>query len=160
MGKRAPGQAGHFRPPGLGVGADTMEGELPGHSQLFLFSGLCRSWGEVLFSHSVVSDSLQPHRLQHARPPCPSPTPTLLKLMSIESMMPSNHLILCHPLLLLPSIFPSNRVFPNESVLDKSWPKYFSFRFRFSPSNEYSGLISFSHLKAKRHLRVFTNSTD
>ena len=69
---------------------------------------------------------------------------SLLKLMSIKSVMPSNHLILCHPLLLLPSIFPSNRVFPNESVLDKSWPKYFSFRFRFSPSNEYSGLISFS----------------
>ena len=65
----------------------------------------------------------------------------LLKLMSIESVMPSNHLILCHPLFLPPSIFPSNRVFSNESVLRISWPKYWSFNF--SPSNEYSGLISF-----------------
>ena len=68
---------------------------------------------------------------------------SLLKLMSIESMMPSNHLILCHPLLLLPSIFPSIRVFSNESVLHIRWPKYWSFSFRISPSNEYSGLISF-----------------
>ena len=67
----------------------------------------------------------------------------LLKLMSIESMMPSNHLILCHPLLLLPSIFPRIRVFSNESVLRIRWPKYWSFRFSISPSNEYSGLISF-----------------
>ena len=66
---------------------------------------------------------------------------SLLKLMSIKSVMPSNHLILCHPLLLLPSIFPSNRVFPNKSVLYIIWPKYWSFRFRFS---EYSGFISFS----------------
>ena len=63
--------------------------------------------------------------------------------MSIESMMPSNHLILCHPLLLLPSIFPSIRVFPNESVLHIRWPKYWSFSFSISPSHEYSGLISF-----------------
>ena len=65
--------------------------------------------------------------------------------MSMESMMPSNHLILCHPLLLLPSIFPSIRVFPSESALHIRWPKYwsFSFSFSFSPSNEYSGLIFF-----------------
>ena len=68
---------------------------------------------------------------------------SLVKLMSIESVMPSNHLILCHPLLLLPSIFPSIRVFSNESVLHMSWPKYWSFSFSISPSNEYSGLISF-----------------
>ena len=68
---------------------------------------------------------------------------SLLKLMSIESVMPSNHLILCHPLLLPPSIFPSIRVFPNESVLHIRWPKYWSFSFSNSPSNEYSGLISF-----------------
>ena len=70
---------------------------------------------------------------------------SLLKLMSIESVMPSNHLILCHPLLLLPSIFPSIRVFSSESVLCIRWPKYWSFSFsiRISPSNEYSGLISF-----------------
>ena len=68
---------------------------------------------------------------------------SLLKLMSIELVMPSNHLILCHPLLLLPSIFPSIRVFSNESVLHIRWPKYWSFSFNISPSNEYSGLISF-----------------
>ena len=68
---------------------------------------------------------------------------SLLKLMSIESVMPSNHLILCHPLLLLPSIFPSIRVFSNESTLHIRWPKYWSFSFSISPSNEYSGLISF-----------------
>ena len=67
----------------------------------------------------------------------------LFKLVSIESVMPSNHLILCHPLLLLPSIFPSIRVFPNESVLPIRWSKYWSFSFSISPSNEYSGLISF-----------------
>ena len=68
---------------------------------------------------------------------------SLLKLMFIESVMPSNHLILCHSLLLLPSIFPSIRVFSNESVLPIRWPKYWSFSFSISPSNEYSGLISF-----------------
>ena len=67
----------------------------------------------------------------------------LLKLRSIQSVMPSNHLILCHPLLLLPSIFPSIRVFSNESALHIRWPKYWSFSFSISPSNEYSGLISF-----------------
>ena len=68
---------------------------------------------------------------------------SLCKLMSIESVMPSNHFILCHPLLLLPSIFPSIRVFSNESVLLIRWPKYWSFSFSISPSNDYSGLISF-----------------
>ena len=67
----------------------------------------------------------------------------LLKIMSIESVMPSNHLTLCHPLLLLPSIFPSNRVLSNASALSMRWPKYWSFSFSISPSNEYSGLISF-----------------
>jgi len=68
---------------------------------------------------------------------------TLLKLMSIKSVMPSNHFIICHPLLLLPSIFPGIRVFYNESVLSIRWPKYWSFSFSISPSDEYSGLISF-----------------
>ena len=68
---------------------------------------------------------------------------SLPKLMSIESVMPSNHLILCHPLLLLPSIFPSIRVFSNESAFRIKWPKYWSFSFSISPSNEHSGLISF-----------------
>ena len=68
---------------------------------------------------------------------------SLLKLMSIESVMPSNHLIICRPLLLLPSIFPSIRVFSSESILCIRWPKYWSFSFSISPSSEYSGLISF-----------------
>ena len=68
---------------------------------------------------------------------------SFLKLMSIESVMPSSHLILCHPLLLLPPILPSIRVFSNESTLCMRWPKYWSFSFSISPSNEYSGLISF-----------------
>ena len=71
---------------------------------------------------------------------------SLLKLMSIESVMPSNHLILCHPLLLLPSIFPSIQVFSNGSALRIRWPKYWSFSFSISPSNEYSGLIDSSVL--------------
>ena len=69
---------------------------------------------------------------------------TLLRIMSIKSVMPSNHLILCHPLLLLPSVFPNIRVLSNESVLHIRWPEYWSFSFSISPSNEYSGLISFS----------------
>ena len=98
----------------------------------------------VQFSHSVVSDSLRPRELQHARSPCPSPTPGIHpNPTSIESVMPSNHLILCHPLLLLPSIFPSIRVFSNESALCIRWPKYWSFGFNISLSNEYSGLIFF-----------------
>ena len=166
----------------------------------------------VQFSHSVVSDSLRPHGLQHRRLPCPAPTPGVysnscpfswwcypttssfvvpfsshlqsfpefssvqfssvqslshlrlfatpwiaarqaslsitnsrssLRLTSIESVMPSNHLILCHPLLLLPPIPPSIKVFSNESTLRMRWPKNWSFSFNISPSNEYSGLISF-----------------
>ena len=97
----------------------------------------------VQFSHSLVSDSLQPHEPQHARPPCPSTTWSSPKPMSIESVMPSNHLILCRPLLFLPSIFPSIRVFSNESALHIKWPKYWSFSFNISPSNENPGLISF-----------------
>jgi len=98
---------------------------------------------EPQFSPLVVSNSLQPHGLQHVRLLCPSPTPGAYSLMSIESVMPSNHLILCHPLLLPPSIFPSLRVFSNESVLCIRWPEYCSFSFSVSSSNEYSGLISF-----------------
>ena len=99
----------------------------------------------VQFSRSVVSDSLWPHELQHSRPPSLSITnsQSLLKLMSIKSVMPSSHLILCHPLLLLPPIPPSIRVFSNESTLHMRWPKYWSFSFNISPSNEHPGLISF-----------------
>ena len=88
-----------------------------------------------------MSNSLRPHELQHARPPCPSPTPR--PPMSIELVMPSSHLILCHPLLLLPPIPPSIRVFSNESTLHMRWPKYWSFSFNISPSKEHPGLISF-----------------
>ena len=87
-----------------------------------------------------MSNSLPPHGLQHTRLPCPPTTPGAFKLMSIESVMPSNHLILCRPLLLLPSIFPSIRVFSNLRI---RWPKYWSYSSSISPSNEYSGLISF-----------------
>ena len=98
----------------------------------------------VQVSHSVVPNSLQPHGLQHTRLPCPITNSwNLLKLMSIELVMPSNHLILHRPLLLLPSVFPSIMVSSNESVLRIRWPKYWSFSFSISPSNEYSGLISF-----------------
>ena len=92
-------------------------------------------------SHQVVPDSLRPHGLQHTRLFCSSPSPGIAQLMSIEQVTPSNHLILCCPLLLLPLIFPSIRVFSNESVLHIRWPKYWTFSI--SPSNEYSGLISF-----------------
>ena len=91
-----------------------------------------------------MSDSLLSRELQHARLPCPSPTPgACSNSLSMELVMPSNHLILCHPFLLLPSIFPRIRVFSNESVLHIRWTKYGSFSFSISPSNEYSGLISF-----------------
>ena len=98
----------------------------------------------VQFSCSVMSDSLRPHGLQYTKPPCPSPTPRVYSnSYPFSQVMPSNHLILCHPVLLPPSIFPSIRVFSNELVLCISWPKYWSFNFSTSPSNEYSGLISF-----------------
>ena len=98
----------------------------------------------VQFSHSLMSDSLRPHGLQHTRLLCPSPTPgACSNFMSITSVMPSNHLILCHPLL-LPPIFPSIKVFCNELALNIRWPKYWSFSLSISPSSEYSGLISFS----------------
>ena len=89
-------------------------------------------------SHSVVSNSLRPHGLQHTRPPCPSPTPCEFKLMSTELVMLSNHLILCRPFILLSSDFASIGIFSNESVLRIRRPKYWSFSFSISPSNGYS----------------------
>ena len=98
----------------------------------------------VQFSCSVVSNSLQPRGLQHTRLPCLITNFwSLFKLMSITSVVPSNHLILSHPLLLPPSIFLRVNVSSNELVLCIRWPKYWSFSFNISPSNEYSGLISF-----------------
>ena len=97
----------------------------------------------VQFSCSAVSNSATPWTSTYQTSLSISNSQSLLKLMSIESVMPSNHLILCCPLLILPSMFPSIRVFSNESVLCTRWPKYCSFSFSISPSNEYSGLISF-----------------
>ena len=121
-------------------------------------------WLWVQYSHSVVSHSLRPHEPQHARPPALSPTPrVLLQLMSIESVMPSNHLILCRPLLLLPSIIPSIRIFSNESAVRTGWPMYWSFSFNISSSNEHPGLISFRmdwlDLLAVQGTLVFSNNT-
>ena len=92
-------------------------------------------------SCSVVTNSLRPHGLQASLSITNSWS--LLKIISIKSVMPSNHLILCRPLLLLPPIPPSIRVFSNESTLHIRWPKYWSFSFSISPSNEHPGLISF-----------------
>ena len=111
-----------------------------------------------------MADSLRPHGLQHSTLPCPSPTPSLsitnfqslLKLMSIKSVMPSNNLTLCYPLLLLPSMFSSIRAFSNESVLCIRCPKYWSFSI--SPSNEYLGLIFF-RIYWFDILAVFSNTT-
>ena len=113
-------------------------------------------------SHSVVSDYLQHHEIQHARPPCPTPTPGVHSMD--ESVMPSSHLILCRPLLLLPPIPPSIRVFSNESTLRMRWPKYWSSALAsflpkksqgWSPS-EWTGWIS---LQSKGLSRVFSNTT-
>ena len=119
---------------------------------------------EIQFSHSVVSSSLRPHGLQQARPPLSiTNSRSLLKLKSIESVMPYNHFILCRPLLLPPSIFPSIRVFSNESVLHIRWSKCWSFSF-VSPSSEHPGLISFRmdwliSLQSKGLSRVFSNTS-
>ena len=108
-----------------------------------------------------MSDSLWPHGLQHTRLPCPPLSSGVCsKFMSIESVMLSNHFILCCPLLLLPSIFPSITVFSNESTLHIRWPKYWSFSFSINPAKEYSGMISFrvewfDLLLSKRLSRVF-----
>ena len=95
------------------------------------------------FSRSVVSDSAPPWTAARQASLSITYSQSLLKLMPIELVMPSNHHILCQPLLLSPSIFPSIRVFSNESVLHIRWPKNWSFSFSISPSNEYSGLIFF-----------------
>ena len=97
----------------------------------------------LLFSCSVVSDSAISWTEAHQASLSFTISQSLLKLMSVELVMPSNHPILCHPPLLLPSIFPSIRVFSNESVLHIRWPKYCSFNFSITPSSEYTGLISF-----------------
>ena len=103
------------------------------------------AWLLLMFSHSVIWLFVIPW-MQHARLLCSSPSPGAFSdSCPLSQWWPSNHLVLCHPLLLLPSVFPSIRVFSNESALCIMWPKYWSFSFSFSisPSNEYSGLISF-----------------
>ena len=118
-----------------------------------------------MFSHSVVTESAPPWTAARQVSLSITNSRILLKLMSIESVMPSNLPILCRPLLLPPSIFPSIRVFPNELVLHIRWLKYWSFSFSISPSNEYSGLISFRmdwlviSLQSKGLSRVFSNTT-
>ena len=99
------------------------------------------SFLEEISQFSSVADSLGPHGLQHTRSPYRSPTPGACS--NSCPVMPSNHFILCCPLLIPPSIFPSIKVFSNESLLHIRWPNYWSFSFSISPSNEYSGLISF-----------------
>ena len=106
-----------------------------------LITALISLWySSVQFSHSAVSGSATPWTAAHQASLSIANSQSLLKLMSIESVMPSNHLILCCPLLLLSSIFPSIRVFSNESLLIR-WAQYWSFSLSISPSNEYSGLI-------------------
>ena len=100
-------------------------------------------FSSVQFSRSVVSDSTTPWITAHQASLSITNSRSLFKLMSIELVMPSSHLILCHPLLLLPPISPSIRVFSNELTLHMRWPKYWSFSFSISPSNEHPGLISF-----------------
>ena len=115
------------------------------------------SQASVQFSHSIVFNSATPWSATRQA------SQSLLKLTSIESVIPSNHLILCHPLLLLPSVFSSIRVFSNVSVLHIRWPKYWGLGFSISPSYEYSGLVSFrmdqlDPLQSKRLSRVFSNT--
>ena len=118
----------------------------------------------MLFNRSVMSDSATPWTVTDQAFLSVTNFWSLLKLTSIESVMPSNHLIFCHPLLLPPSIFPRIRAFSNESVLPIRWPWYWSFSFSNSTSNEYSGLISLGwtdwiSLQSKGLSRVFSNTT-
>ena len=121
---------------------------------MFTWRGFLKVWcpnhiflsqraSSVQFSHSIVSDSATPWIAAHQASLSITNSQSLPKLMSTKSVMPSSHLILCCPLLLLPPIPPSIMVFSNESALHIRWPKYWSFSFSISPSNEYSGLISF-----------------
>ena len=109
------------------------------------FVGVSKSYNEGQYSSVTWScpTLCDPRYCSMPGPLSITKSQSMLILMSIESVMPSNHLILCHPLLLLPSIFPSIRVFSNDSVLRIRWPKYWNFSFNISPSNEHSGLISF-----------------
>ena len=118
----------------------------------------------VQFSHSVMSNSLQPHESQHARPPCPSPTPGDYSNSCPSSRWCHSAISSCRPLLFLPSIPPSIRVFSNESTLRMRWPKYRSFSFSISLSKEHPGLIPLGwtgwiSLQSQGLSRVFSNTT-
>ena len=121
--------------------------QLSPDTKLMLFSFMLCCCSEIQFSSVQLLSHVQlfatPWTVAHQASMSITNSWSLLKLMSIDSVMPSNHLIICHPLFLLPSIFPSIRDFSSGSVLCIRWPKYWSFSFRISPSNEYSGLISF-----------------
>ena len=115
-------------------------------------------------SVSQSCPTLQPHESQHTRPPCPTNSQSSLKLTSIESVMPSSHLILCRPLLLLLPIPPRIRVFSNESTLHENWPKYWSFSFSIIPSKEHRRLVTFRMdwlelLAVQGTLKIFSNIT-
>ena len=136
---------------------------------MFVCSQSFYSQSSVQFSHSVVSDLLRPHESQNARTPVlhqlPEFTQTHVHRVSdpIQPVMPSSLLILCRPLLLLPSIPPSIRVFSSESTLRMRWPKYWSFSLSISPSNEHPGLISFRMiwldlLAVQGTLKVFSST--
>ena len=126
---------------------------------------LLETFSPVQFSHSAVCDSLRPHEPQHASPPCPSPTSRVYpNSCPLSSVMLSNHLILCFPLLLLPSIFPNIRIFSTESALSIRWPKYWSFSFKISPSmntQDWSplGWTGWISLQSKGLSRAFSNTT-
>ena len=135
-----------------------------GFTPFTLHRGLQEIHLAVLFSCSVISDSVTPWTAAYQVSLSFTISWNLLRLMSIELVMPSNHLILCGPLLLLPSFFLSIRVFSNESVLHIRWPKYWSFSFSISPTNEHPGLISLGwtgwiSLQSKGLSRVFSNTT-
>ena len=141
---------------------ESMEFSRPEYRSGYPFSS--PSYGSVQFSHSVMSDSLRPHESQHARPPCPSPTPGVHSNSCPLSQWCHPAISSCCPLLLLPSIPPSIRVFSNESTLRMRWPKYWCFSFSIIPSNEHPGLISFRMdwldlLQSKGLSRVFSNTT-
>ena len=108
-----------------------------------VFASIHHELHRLFFSHSVMSDSLQPHRLQHARLPCPSLFPRVCSNSCPVSQWCHLTISSCHPLLLLPSIFPSIKDFSNKLALHIRWSKYWSFHFSINPSNEYSELISF-----------------
>ena len=130
------------------------------------YLGLSSIWGSVQFSHSVVSNSLWPHGLEHIRPLCPSSAPAVDSDSCPLSQWCHPTVSSCHTLLFLLSIFPSIKVFSSESALHIRWPKYWSFTFSITPSNEYSGLIAWLDwwtglisLHSKGFSRVFSNTT-